>query len=139
MSSEEYTTSPPRKDVRERQVRQRRTPKHLEEYILAYNPHKPALPSHSDDREHEEQRGAAATTGSRQADSVSYLGASGASRICNSGDPLSTTSLKQLVESMFRSEEKERAEIAEVAHRLRQYEHQQCRSQELLEHITSFL
>lgn len=125
--------------VRERQVTQRCTPKHLEEYILAYNTPRPALSSHSDDGEHEEQRRAAAAADSGQADAASHLGASGASRSSNSSDPLYTTSLKQLVESLSRSEKEERAEIAEVTHKLRQYEHQQRRRQELLEHITSFL
>lgn len=76
---------------------------------------------------------------SGQADAVSHPGASGASCSANSGGLLSTTSLKQLVESLFRSEKEEKAEIAEVTHKLSQYEQQQCRRQELLEHITSFV
>ncbi|XP_028301819.1 uncharacterized protein LOC114462917 [Gouania willdenowi] len=139
MSSEDDTMTIPHMEVRERQVRQRRTPRHLEQYILAYNPRRPAPSSHPDNGEREEQRGAAAAADSGQADATSHLGASGASRSSNSGDPLSTTSLKQLIESLSRSEEEERAEIAEVTHKLRQYEHRQRRRQELLGHITSFL
>ncbi len=51
--------------------------------ILAYNLHRPALSSHPDDGEHEEQRGAAAAADSGQANATPNLGAGRASRIFN--------------------------------------------------------
>ncbi|XP_014876949.1 uncharacterized protein LOC106939156 [Poecilia latipinna] len=139
MSSEENTTTHPHTDVRELHTRQHRTPKHLEEYILAYNPPRPALSSHLDHKEHKEQIRAAATAGSGQADGTFHLGPSRASRSSTPGDLLSTTSLRQLVESISRTEEEEKVEMAEITQKLCQYEHRQRRRQDLLEHITSFL
>lgn len=139
MSSQEYSLSHPHADVLERQARQHRTPKHLEDYILAYNPQRPALSSQPDEREHEEQRGAAAAVDGRQADAGLHLGTSRASHSPSSGDPLSTTALRQLIDSMSRSEREERAEIAQLTNKLSQYECRQRHRQELLEHITSFL
>ncbi|KAK0139824.1 hypothetical protein N1851_023266 [Merluccius polli] len=139
MSSKENTTSPPHVDTQERYARQRRTPKHLGDYILAYHHRGPALSSQPDDGDHEEQKGAAAAADSGQADASVRLGNSGASHGSSPGDPLSTTSLKQLMESISQSEREERAEIARVTNKLPEYEHRQRRRQELLKHITSFL
>lgn len=68
-----------------------------------------------------------------------HLGEVGALHSSNTSGPLNTTTLKQLIESISRSEEEEKREIDEFTHKLRQYEHRQHRRQELLEHITSFL
>ena len=84
MSSEEDTTSPPYVNAQERHKRHRRTPKHLEDYILAYHHRGPALSSNPDNGEHEEQRGAAATADSGQAD-VGFL--PGTSRASHSPSP----------------------------------------------------
>lgn len=55
MSSEEDTAPQSHTEARERPVRNRHTPKHLEDYILAYRPHEPALSSHADDEEQRPQ------------------------------------------------------------------------------------
>ncbi|KAM3597814.1 uncharacterized protein V6R79_009452 [Siganus canaliculatus] len=114
MSSQEYSTSLPNADVPGRQGRQHRTPRHLEDYILGYNPQKPALSSQPDEREHTEQRGAAASAGSGQADASFHLGINSVSHSSCTGDPLSTTALRQLIDSMNRSEREERAEIVQL-------------------------
>lgn len=54
MSSDEDITTPTHTDVREQHTRQRRTPKHLEDYIFAYNPHRPAFSFRLDNGEDEE-------------------------------------------------------------------------------------
>lgn len=139
MTSKEDTTSFPHVDAQERRERQRRTPKHLEDYILAYHHRGPAPSSQLNDGVHEEQKGAAAAADSGQADASIRLGNSRASRSPSPGDPLSTTSLKQLMESISKSEMEERDEIAQVTNKLCEYEQRQRRRRELLEHITSFL
>jgi len=136
MSSEEDTTSLPHVNAEELHKRHRRTPKHLEDYILAYHHRGPPLSSYP---EHEEQRGAAAAADSGQADTGFQPGTSRALHSPSPGDPLSTMSLRQLMDSISRSEREERAEIAQVTNKLRQYEHRQRRRQELLQHITSYL
>ena len=123
MTSKEDTTSLPHVDAQERRERQRRTPKHLEDYILAYHHRGPALSSQLNDGVHEEQNGAAAAADSGQADASLRLGNSRASHSPGPGDPLSTTSLKQLMESISKSEREEKAEMAQVANKLREYEH----------------
>lgn len=136
MLSEENTSPQPLTDAREQQVRNRRTPKHLDDYILAYHPHRPAPSSYAED---EEQTGAVAAVGGGQADAGFPFRISKASYSPSSGDPLSTTSLKQLMDSISRSEDEERAEIAQVTNKLRQYEDRQRRRKELLKHIAFFL
>lgn len=127
---------PHHSDGLEQHKKQRRTPKHLEEYILAYKAHRPASSSHFHSKENEEQQ--LHQTEDKQVKRLILVKAKRLHSPTTSG-PLSTTSLKQLIESISRSEEEEKMEIPEFTHKLRQYEHRQCRRQELLEHITSFL
>lgn len=76
MSSEENTAPQPLADAQERHIRDRRTPKHLDDYILAYHLRKPAPSSRAED---EEQTGAEAAVDSGQADAGIPFGISGAS------------------------------------------------------------
>jgi len=63
MSSEERSTSFPHAEMSGRPSRHRRTPKHLEEYLLDYSHHRPALSSSPTAEVPVEQRGAAAAVG----------------------------------------------------------------------------
>ncbi|RXN17490.1 hypothetical protein ROHU_026770 [Labeo rohita] len=61
MSSEEQAASLPHAEASDRPSRQRRTPKHLEDYLLDYSHHRQAPSSQPAEEVPEEQRGAAAT------------------------------------------------------------------------------
>ncbi|KAK9539577.1 hypothetical protein VZT92_004676 [Zoarces viviparus] len=89
MTSEDRSTHQPHFKDQQRHVRHHRVPKHLEDYVLAYNPQRPALSSHST----EEQRGAAAAAERSRADAASYLGRRTASHSPSSDDLLNSTSL----------------------------------------------
>ncbi|XP_057679968.1 uncharacterized protein LOC130908509 isoform X2 [Corythoichthys intestinalis] len=138
MSSEEDSFPSPQVDA-QRPRRQHCTPKHFDDYILSHHPQRTALSSHPDERGHEEQRGATATSDGGIVDLSVRLGSSRTSPSLHKGDSLGTSALRQLVESMSLSERESRTEIAQLTNRLAQYEAKQRRRQELLEHITSFL
>lgn len=133
MASGERLTHQPHYEEQQSHVRHHRVPKHLEDYVLAYNPQRPALSSHTT----EEQRGAAAAADGSRADAASFSDRRTVSQNTNSDDILNTTSLKRLVESISRNEKEEDAEVVKLTHKLQQYELR--RRQELLEHIASFM
>ncbi|XP_072769411.1 uncharacterized protein [Nerophis lumbriciformis] len=137
MSSEDESASPFHPDVRDRSVRERRTPKHLEDYILAYNVHRPALSSPP--AEMGEQRGAAAAVNSSRADALLQIDDRVTSHRATSVDMLNVSSLRKLMESVSVKEKEETDEITRLTAKLRQYESRQQRRQQLMEHISSFL
>ncbi|CAM4638688.1 unnamed protein product [Leuciscus chuanchicus] len=121
----------------DRPSRHRRTPKHLEEYLLDYSHHRPALTSPPTAEVPAEQRGAAAAVDiisqSRPASSQ------GEHPATSSTDLLSMSSLRELMKSISEKERDEAADMAALQSKLKQYEKGQRRRQDLMKHITSFL
>ncbi|KAG1940909.1 mitochondrial import receptor subunit TOM70 [Pimephales promelas] len=137
MSSEERSTSFPHAEMSGRPSRHRRTPKHLEEYLLDYSHHRPALSSPPTAEVPVEQRGAAAAVGifsQSRPDS-----SQGEHPATSSTDLLSMSSLRELMKSISEKERDEAADMAALQSKLKQYEKRQHRRQELMKHITSFL
>ncbi|XP_039514870.1 uncharacterized protein LOC120469772 [Pimephales promelas] len=137
MSSEERSTSFPHAEMSGRPSRHRRTPKHLEEYLLDYSHHRPALSSSPTAEVPVEQRGAAAAVGifsQSRPDS-----SQGEHPATSSTDLLSMSSLRELMKSISEKERDEAADMAALQSKLKQYEKRQHRRKELMKHITSFL
>lgn len=85
MSSEEKSVFLSHPDVREHTARRHCTPKHLEDYILAYNSMRSALSSHPAETE---QRGAAAAMIPGQTDAAFCMDEQVASHSSSSGNVL---------------------------------------------------
>ncbi|XP_067306912.1 uncharacterized protein [Pseudorasbora parva] len=137
MSSEERSTSFSHAETSERPSRPRRTPKHLEEYLLDYGHHRPALSSPPTAEVPAEQRGAAAAVGiNSQSRSVSRQGEQPDT---SSLDMLNMSSLRKILKSISEKERDEAADMTVLHSKLKQYENRQRRRKELMEHITSFL
>lgn len=136
MSSEEQAASLPHAETSDRPSRQRRTPKHLEDYLLDYSHHRLA-PSSQPAVEVPEQQGAAAAVSLTSQTRPSSR--QGVHSVTGSTDLMSMSSLRELLKSMSDKERDEAVDMAALQCQLKQYEQRQRRRKELMEHITSFL
>ncbi|XP_046706793.1 uncharacterized protein LOC124386849 [Silurus meridionalis] len=136
MSSEEQAALVSYAEALNRPSRQRRTPKHLEDYLIDCS-HRRGSSSQPAVDASEDQRGAAAAVSmtSQMQTSSRQDGHPTTSPM----DLMSMSSLRELLKSMSDKERDEVADMAALQRQLKHYEQRRRRRNELMEHITSFL
>ncbi|GAA6111777.1 uncharacterized protein LOC124386849 [Tachysurus ichikawai] len=136
MSSEEQTALASHAEALNKPSRQRRTPKHLDDYLIDCS-HRRGSSSQPAVDASEDQRGAAAAV-SMTSQMQTYLRKDGHPNTSPT-DSMSMSSLRELLKSMSDKEKDEVADMAALQRQLKHYEQRRRRRKELMEHITSFL